>query len=168
MTPEEFNNRVVSPGLTLFEDVAGLPFSEDAARMLVAIGGQEAGWQHRYQIVANNPNAAGPAKGFFQFERRGGVAGVMTHRATAGMMRVTCAYFSVPFNDSAIWRAIEGNDFLAVAAARLLLWSDPRPLPKVEEETIAWGYYIRNWRPGKPHPKSWNRNWEGAMSVYPV
>ena len=45
----------------------------------------------------------------------------------------------------------------------LLLWTDPRPLPRIGEVQAAWDYYIRNWRPGKPHPKSWAPLYAQAM-----
>ncbi len=34
--------------------------------------------------------------------------------------------------------------------ARLLLWTDAKPLPAIGDEQGAWDYYLRNWRPGKP------------------
>src|SRR5690606_35531315 len=46
--------------------------SDRATVMLLAIGLQESRFEHRRQIK-------GPARGFWQFERGGGVRGVMTH-----------------------------------------------------------------------------------------
>ncbi|MNY10013.1 hypothetical protein D3C86_1429660 [compost metagenome] len=51
-------------------------------------------------------------------------------------------------NDGAIWNAIEQDGLLAAALTRLLLWSDPRPLPAVGDEEAALALYLRTWRPG--------------------
>ena len=51
---------------------------------------------------------------------------------------------------ASVWRAIEGHDRLATAFARLLLWTDPHPIPT--EERAAWDCYLRLWQPGKPCP----------------
>ena len=54
-----------------------------------------------------------------------------------------------------VWTALETNDVLAGVFARLLLWTDAKPLPAIGDEQGAWAYYLRNWRPGKPHPQTW-------------
>jgi hypothetical protein len=64
----------------------------------------------------------------------------------------------------AVWRALEGHDVLAAAFARLLLWTDPYPVPLGREE--AWTCYAKRlWRPGKPHPDTWGSNWEAAQAA---
>ena len=47
------------------------------------------------------------------------------------------------------------NDMLAAAMARLLLWTDPAPLPQVGDIEGSWNYYARLWKPGLPHPDKW-------------
>ena len=57
---------------------------------------------------------------------------------------------------------------LAAGIARLLLWTDPKPLPKRFEpraEAQAWSYYERVWRPGKPHPETWDDCWRAAVKA---
>lgn len=61
---------------------------------------------------------------------------------------------------ASVWRAIEGHDRLATAFARLLLWTDPHPIPT--EERAAWDCYLRLWRPGKPRPAEWPALWRLA------
>lgn len=83
------------------------------------------------------------------------VAGVRTHAATRALAAELYAERGVVPNDAAIWNAIEHDDVLAAGLARLLLFSDPRPLPDVDNETGAWALYLRTWRPGKPHAATW-------------
>ena len=53
--------------------------------------------------------------------------------------------------------------YVAAGFARLLLWTDPRPLPAIGDVKAAWQYYLRNWRPGKPHEKTWAPLYAEAM-----
>lgn len=132
--------------------------SPQAEVMLLAIGLQESRFEHRRQI-------GGPARGFWQFERGGGVRGVLRHRITAGIAAVICADRGVQPNDQAAWEAIERDDVLAAAFARLLLYTDPAPLPALGECAKAWDYYLRTWRPGKPHRRTWDELYAQALEA---
>lgn len=137
-----------------------------AARvLLLAIGLQESRLRHRFQIVQGRPGAKGPARGLLQFERGGGVVGVMSHRATRELARMVCMNRGVPFVAHNIWIALEYDDVLAFALGRLLLFTDPRPLPAIGEVEASWDYYIRNWRPGKPHRHTWDELYEQAVAM---
>ena len=127
----------------------------EARVMLYAIGLQESRFQHRRQMVGNPPKPTGPAKGFWQFERGGGCKGVVTHKASQFWMHDMCKQRRVAFDSLSIWNAIETDDVLAAAAARLLLFTDPYKLPAIGDEKGAWKLYERVWRPGKPHPQTW-------------
>jgi hypothetical protein len=133
--------------------------------MLHAIGLQESRFQHRRQLVGNPPRPTGPAKGLWQFERMGGCAGVVRHDASRYWMYQVCMARGVKFNATAIWNAIETDDVLAAAAARLLLFTDPKRLPEVGDVNGAWNLYIRTWRPGKPHRKTWDDLYAQAVRV---
>lgn len=132
--------------------------------MLLAIFQQEGGAQYRIQ----QPN--GPAKGFWQFEKNGGVKGVMEHPASKGLAEAICMARSVPFVRQNIYDALEVDDLLACGFACLLLYTDPKPLPDVDDpisvlepqKSKSWLYYADNWRPGKPHPKTWKANHDRA------
>lgn len=158
MTPEIFIHEIMLPGLAHCGAVCGIPYRGEAEHLVLAICMQESGLEHRYQVLSKG--RAGPARGWAQFERGGGVVGVMTHPATSDLAKRLCESLHVAWDSSAIWRAMEGNDLLAIGIARLLLWSDPAPLPT--EQDAAWAYYERNWRPGKPRPKEWPGNWQAA------
>ena len=131
---------------------------KDAARvMLLAIGLQESRLKYRAQKVTGDPYAKGPARGLWQFERGGGVTGVMAHPASKEHAMAVCKVQGVPFDSSLIHARLEFDDILAAAFARLLLWTDAKPLPDVDaDHEAAWQQYIRCWRPGKPHRHTWD------------
>lgn len=130
--------------------------------MLLAIGLQESALIYRRQF------GNGPARGLWQFERGGGVAGVLQHRATAGFAADLCAVLDVRADPLEVWNQMERDDVLAAGFARLLLWSDPSPLPKIGDVDGAWELYLRTWRPGKPHVHAWRDNYNRAVEFVEV
>lgn len=114
--------------------------SREAQALLLAIGLQESLLIHRRQI-------RGPARGLLQFEL-GGVRGVLEHRASRDLARTLCAARDVQPTPEAVYAALEHDDILAMAIGRLLLWTDPRPLPAIGQAAEAWALYLRTWRPG--------------------
>lgn len=149
----EITEGPISAALSLLPDNMSSP---EAVVMLLAIGLQESRFLHRHQI-------SGPAHGFWQFELNGGVRGVLTHPLTRLHARSLCSARGIPPSSSAIFSSLEKDDILAAGMARLLLWSDPRPLPNTGDVEASWNYYIRNWRPGKPHKKTWPVCYAEAM-----
>lgn len=144
---------VLAPALRLLPTRMDSP---EARVMLHAIGLQEGRYAHRRQI-------RGPARGLWQFEQGGGVAGVLRHRATADLAAKVCAKRRVDATPAAVYNRLEGDDVLAAAFARLLLWSDPRALPRLGDAQGAWDLYIRTWRPGKPHRHTWDGLYRQAL-----
>lgn len=138
----------------------------EARVMIYAIGLQESRFEHRRQLIKKGGQLLplGPAKGFWQFERGGGCAGVATHQASRYWMHNVCQTRGVAFNATAIWNAIETDDVLAAAAARLLLFTDPKKLPPLGDEAGAWNLYMRTWRPGKPHRATWPELYAEALT----
>lgn len=133
----------VDPALAL---LPGAMDSQRARVQMLATAGQEANFEHRRQI-------GGPARGLWQFEKgtrasRGGVWGVYLHQASRKHLEALCRIRSVRFDPDAIYPALEYDDVLAAGVARLLLWTDPAPLPDVGEAEAAWQLYLRTWRPG--------------------
>lgn len=162
MTHAEFLARILRPAAAWAEQAAGIRCSPEALRFLLAIAGQESECTHRYQILTGG--AAGPARSFWQGEKTGGMVLCVTSRGLD--RRITdagkrlCEAASVRPEADAIWRALEGHDGLACGLARLLVLSDPAPLP--EDAGTAWRYYLRTWRPGRPYMEKWSRHWEAA------
>lgn len=144
----------IDPALALLPPKMDSP---QARVMMLAIGLQESRFMYRCQKVAGFPYVKGPARGFWQCERGGGVAGVMTHHATKELAAMLCKTQGVPFDTVLVHAALETDDILAAGFARLLLWSDHRKLPALDaSHDEAWDCYIRNWRPGKPHRHTWD------------
>ena len=143
-------NALLSEAFTL------LPSSMDtpaARRMLLAIGLQESRMVYREQI-------GGPARGLWQFERTGGVIGVLNHPSTGEMADRVCDALDVEPTIDSVYQTLATNDVLAACFARMLLWTDPAPLPLTAEQ--GWASYLRTWRPGKPHPHTWLGYWNLA------
>lgn len=137
--------------------------SLEALVLMCAIGLQESRFIYRRQIVNGTPT--GPAKGFWQFERGGGCKGVVEHPASRYWMHKVCTNQGVSFNATGIWNAIETNDVIAAAAARLLMFTDPKYLPSVKDLNGGWNLYIRTWRPGKPHRHTWTNFHQQAQKI---
>jgi len=163
MTPGAFLDRIIDPGLEVLAWLGGPEVNGIAKVMLLAIAQQESGRGLEARYQGSPGNVPGPARGWWQFEQGGGVAGVMAHRATKDLAHKACDHFSVVKHNAAVWRALEGHDLLAACFARLLLYSDPMALPTTEE--AGWAFYLRNWRPGKPHASAWPRNWMNASQA---
>lgn len=140
MTISEIRERAIAPALAMLPARMNSP---EAQIMLLAIGLQESQFVHRRQL------GGGPARSFWQGERGGGmVQGVRTHEATEKHAALLYCARGVEPNNEAIWKAIEHDDVLAAGLARLLLWSDPLPLPETHEVEEALALYLRTWRPG--------------------
>lgn len=150
----------VEPALALLPSAMT---STRAKVLMLAIMGQESGWKDRYQVVAGG--GKGPARGLAQFERGGGVKGVLEHPATASLAGKVCEARHTPAVVSVVWEELEHDDILAACFARLLLYTDPHPLPELGDVQGAWDYYVRNWRPGKPHRDRWGSNYEKALAA---
>jgi hypothetical protein len=112
----------------------------------------------------------------WQFEKGGGIKGVLLHKRTGPLMNSFCAEIGIPNSATApkgeyaadltaAWTETKFNDFLACAFARLLLFTDHRALPHHDDSLGGWDCYLRNWRPGKPHPSTWSRNWVVAQNA---
>lgn len=144
----------INPALAMLP----VKMDNDAARvMLLSIGQQETRLCFRFQKIGGDPYAKGPARGLWQMERGGGVAGVMHHPATKDLALDLCRARSVPWDGDQVHASLEFDDILAAGFARLLLWTDTHPLPDVDaSHEDAWGCYTAVWRPGKPRRETWD------------
>lgn len=132
--------------------------SAEARAMLMMIGLQESRFEYRRQIN-------GPAHGWWQFELGGGVHGVLHHKMSHRHIRDILNALGYGNSATESYLAIEHNDILACAYARLLLWTLPQPLPQRGQVEEAWRQYIEAWRPGKPHPETWRDFHDQAWTV---
>jgi hypothetical protein len=154
MTPEQFLQRILIPAEIAFPFKA----STQSRALLLAIAGQESGWANRAQVPTDY------AHSWWMFEREG-VEGVMDHPSSGATLRAFCAEQAIGFDPDIIWAAITWHDGLAYALARLLLWTDPQPLPTVGNVENSWLLYTKLWRPGRPRPTVWATIYEEATDA---
>ncbi len=125
----------------------------------LVIGEQESKYRTRQQY------GNGPAHGFWQNEKGGGVKGVLTHPASSALAAALCAIRQVEATPDAVWAAMLEDDILAAGLARLLLWTDAAPLPRLGDAEGAWAVYSHVWRPGKPRPDEWLDSYAKAFAA---
>lgn len=133
--------------------------SPAAKAMLLAIGLQESRFKHRRQL------GPGPARGFWQFEKGGGVKGVLDHALTKPLIGPICEQLRYSPTQDVCHTALEHNDVLAACFARLLLYTDASLLPGPKDARLGWEQYLRNWRPGKPHVETWAAFYREAWEI---
>lgn len=155
MNLADITTLAISPALSLLLQRMD---SRQARVQLLATGLQES------RFTARRQHGNGPARGFWQFERGGGVVGVLTHAASKPHMLQLCERLSLAADAQTVWTALEYQDVLAAAAARLLYWTDPKPLPALGDAEGAWALYLRTWRPGKPHRATWDAFYNQAIA----
>lgn len=139
---------IVQPAL------AELPISMDtpgARVLLLATGLQESRFEHRRQM------GNGPAASFWQMEKGGGIRGVMEHERSTALALNATRDMAFEWDVVSIWQIFQKpeGDRLACIFARLLLFTDRRPLPVWDDVAGSWATYLRIWRPGKPHAETW-------------
>jgi len=138
----------------------GIKNTLEARRLLLAIALQESGLKHRRQVV--NGEETGAASGYFQFEKGGGCAGVLAYPRLGTIMQNICSTYGIGQTAQELWTAIQFQDIVAAAAARILIYTLPNDLPKMPED--GWAQYVRAWRPGKPRPETWAGHWATATA----
>lgn len=131
--------------------------SERADLLLLGIGFQESRFLYRKQI-------GGPARGLWEFELTG-IQGVLQHMASREHILRVLKVLSYDFTPASSFEAIMHNDILAAVYARLLLWTDPRPIPAETDIEGLWNYYLNIWRPGKPRRATWDVSYHQALEL---
>lgn len=154
MTPALFLEIGIVPALSLLPDAMDTP---EARALLLTIALQESQCKYRRQVN-------GPARSFLQFERAG-IIGVLNHRASARHSKTVCDVLEIEWHRDAVYTAIEFQDVLACALGRLLLWTDPTPLPQEGEVDLAFNAYLSTWRPGTPRPGTWPDHFSRAWAI---
>ena len=156
MTPALFWGMIYEPSASVASGLIVRVRDPAADVMLMAIAGQESGWRERVQL-------GGPARSFWQFEEKGGVAEVLGHRLMGLRAQMLVSALRLPSDRKSVYEIMAWNDVLAVGMARMLLWADPHGLPLTAEE--GWACYLRQWRPGKPHEKTWVSCWDESSEI---
>lgn len=158
MTAAEFAKTILIPGLDFLAATVGMrpPNSDEAKVLLLAIAGQESGWQNIPQ------GGGGPGRGPWQFEPETCEELRFNPASDLYYARVCIKLNIAP---ALTYNALIAHPNLAVALARLDLWCDPELLPAIGAEQAAWMAYLRIWRPGKPRPHDWPANYSAAMAA---
>lgn len=158
MTAAQFYKLILAPAAMTMSSIQVTLDSPKARCMLLAIAGQESGWTDRVQVPG------GEARGFWQCEQTGALAGVSFGAQFPTLVKV-CGLYSIPTSLTSMFEALAWNDQLAYAVARLALWMDPQALPAIGDIDSAWETYLRVWRPGKPSRERWNSIYPQAVAV---
>lgn len=146
--------------------------TERATVASLTIGQQESKFKYPFQVLdLSDLTRKGKARGYWQFElgsarSRGGVWGVFLHPASRDLLEQLCKARGALFAPTQIWRALETDHVLAAGVARLLLLTDPKPLPQLGDMDGLWTLYAeRTWKPGKPHRETWDDYYRNALKV---
>lgn len=153
-TLEEVYNGAIQPAYTY---LPGRLNSPEATCLLLAIGSQESGFNTRQQ-------KKGPAHGLWQFEGNG-VRTVLYSHASGNLLWQFCQDLGITYGSLSIYDSLLDDDILAAGLARLMLWSDSKPLPKVGDIESSWDYYKNCWNPGKPSRPRWSLSYSKAVDT---
>jgi hypothetical protein len=147
MTLLEIREQAITPALALLPAKMSLRRLQVDLLMLTAHL-QEAPNREQCQLPIR-PGKCGPARGIWQFERGGGVAGVLRHHASRAAAVAACRALGIEPSVDGVFAALPGQvDVIDAVFARLLFWTDPLPLPAVGDVEGAWQCYLRTWNPG--------------------
>ena len=156
MKPITFLTTAIMPALHLLPSTMS---SDNAAALMLTIAQQESGLRARRQ------REDGPARSMFEFELAG-VSGVLNHPASRSLAaRLLEALNYQELSPPQLLTAMEFDQVLAAAFARLALLRDPAPLPNRNQADAGWAYYVRIWAPGVPRPMTWWDNWQQAWAA---
>jgi len=147
-TPQELITKCIEPGISLLPEKMQRNRRALVVLLLTTVL-QESNGTEQVQLPRTPGGKPGPAAGIAQFEKNGGLKGIMTHSSTKDTVRDLCAKFGLPFDLDALHEALKTtDDRLDIAFARLLYWADKDPLPTLGDVQGSWEYYLSNWRPG--------------------
>lgn len=177
MTPERFLVAEVIPALAWLSGKCGRDMGppEVLVQLLTAALHESDGLKARVQYGPGGSSITKrPAHGRWMFEggKSAALAGLWANPTTAPLLKAACGWLDVePLHDHAWW-ALVGNDKLAAICARLLLLTDPHPMPMIDDVAESYACYLRLWRPGKePGLDKWREVHQRAAaavaSAYP-
>lgn len=160
-----FLTGTLAPGLAFMTTTIGniprrnVPWErDDEGRLaLLAFAGQETIWQNIQQ------HGGGPGRGPWQFEPP--TCGlVLNNPASKIMAHRLCGTVGIAATQGAVYDRLLDRR-ISPFMARLDTWCDPRALPTYGDQQATWEMYMREWRPGRPHPAFWSRFYQAALEA---
>lgn len=150
---------ILHPALALLpESLSG----REAEVLLLASGLAASGFQTRR-------DARGPGRGYWRALPDGVmVGGVLRAAQTRDLAVAVCDARQVPPIAERVYSALEHDDLLAAALARLLLWSDPAGLPSLGDEAGAWACYQCHWAVDEAARRDWPAHYQRALAACPA
>lgn len=147
MTLNDVRDHAITPALALLPAAMGHLRAQVDVLMLTTHLQEDPG---RSQCqLPSRAGQCGPARGIWQFERAGGVAGVLRHHSSRDAAIAACRALGIEPTVDGVFDALPGQvDVIDAVFARLLFWTDPQPLPVLGDVEAAWQCYLRTWRPG--------------------
>ncbi|MBJ7548560.1 hypothetical protein JHC42_17140 [Pseudomonas sp. OA3] len=147
MTLNEIRDQAITPALVLLPAAMSRNRAQVDSLMLTAHL-QEAPNCEQCQLPIRL-GKCGPARGIWQFERGGGVAGVLRHKSSRDAAIAACQTLGIGPTVDGVFAALPGQvDVIDAVFARLLFWTDPLPLPALGNIEGAWQRHLRTWRLG--------------------
>ena len=141
---EAILDEIIEPGLALLPPAL---VSDEAAVLLLATGLQESRFVYRREL-------GGQGLGFWRLSGSM-MTQVLQHPQTARLAQRLCEAAGIECRARTLHAALEFNDGLAAAFARLLLLSAGQGLPPCGRPEQAWLLYLRLWQPQHPSHLSW-------------
>lgn len=147
---------ILNPALALLpESLSG----REAEVLLLTTGLAASGFRNRR-------DARSQGRGYWRAEPDGVmVGGVLRAVQTRDLAVAVCDARQVPPIAERVYSALEHDDVLAAALARLLLWSDPAGLPPLGDEAGAWACYQRHWAVDESDRRSWAIHYRLALAA---
>lgn len=159
MTPDLLASLIIRPVLEHLD----WPQPRERAVLLVAIAIQESKLKYRKQMPT------GPARSFWQIEHPAALDCIRRCRPVEEFWMDKLGFSPADFASSRSSGAVamQYSDLGACAVAAGILQLQPGRLPRVSNMhvDVAWFYYLKSWRPGKPRPDSWAKAYSEAMRV---
>ena len=131
----------------------------ESKAMLIAIAMQSSQFSFRRELMGHD-------RSFWALGAQTHIKVVAEHELTRGPIAAVCDALCYDTSVFSAYMAVEHNDILACAYARLLLSLVPGKLPSRDQPQLGWDQYLAVWRPSHPRPEPWpvhfRRAWDAV------
>jgi hypothetical protein len=171
MSPERYLTGEIIPALTWLTAQHGRDMGppEVLVQLLATALHEGDGLKARVQYGPKGSSILkrfGHSMWMFEGGEKAALAGLFASPATGPALRKACEWLGVEHDHQHVWWCMVGNDKLAAICGRLLLLTDPHPVPMLDDVDESYATYLRCWRPGKPPgPDKWRRVHQRALDA---